>query len=121
MFLELYSVQDSIDFPSQARDPVEYFGGEGHDGSGTFTLRGTCNTSTGVVVVTNTYTEYELEEEWRGMVTPFGMAGIWSDESNTGWWWIWPREWSNNSATIGHRLDPTESYSNLRILQSERW
>jgi hypothetical protein len=122
MFLELYSVQDSIDFQNQGRDPVEYFGGEGHDGSGRFMLRGTCNTSTGVVVVTITYTEYEWESEWQGMVTPFGMAGIWSVESNTGgWWWIWPREWSNNSSTTGQRLDSTESYSNLRILRSDSW
>jgi hypothetical protein len=104
MLLELYSVQDSIAFPNQERDPVEYmyFGGEGHDSAGTFTLRGTCNTSTGIVVVTNTYTEYEWESELQGMVTPFGMAGTWSFGSNTGWWWIWPQEWSNTSATTGH-------------------
>ena len=118
LFLELYSVQDSSDFPNQERGPVEYFGGEGHDGSGTSTYRGTCNTSTGVVVMTSTHTADDWESEWQGMVTPFGMAGIWSVESNIGgWWWIWPREWSNNSATTGLRLGSTESYSNLKILR----
>ena len=103
MFLELYSVQDPIASPNQEPDSVEYmhFRGEGHDGAGTFTLRGTCNMSTGVVMATNAYTAHEWESEWQGMVTPFGMAGIWSVESNTGWWWIWPREWSNNPVTTG--------------------
>jgi hypothetical protein len=100
MFLELYSVQDSIDFPNQERDPVEYFGGKGHYESGTLTLKGTCNTSTGVVVLKITTTGGGFEE-WQGMVSPFGMAGVWGLQSCNGWWWIWPREWSDYPATTG--------------------
>ena len=97
MFLELYSVQGQ----NQGRDLVEYahFHGEGNDDVGQFILRGTCNTNTGVVTATKAYMTDEWPWKWRGILTPFGMVGIWSVDSNTGWWWIWPREWSNSPAT----------------------
>jgi hypothetical protein len=104
MSLELYSVQGPIASPNQEPDSAEHmhFRGEGHDGVGTFTLSGTCNTSTGVVMATKAYLEDGWRWEWRGMVTPFGMAGTWGvAEPDAGWWWIWPRVWSNNPATIG--------------------
>ena len=102
MVLVLYSVQGpNAPPPNLGRDPVEYmhFYGEGTDGLGLFILRGTCNTSTGVVKATKAYMVHEWE--WQGMITPFGMAGIWSVESNTGWWWIWPLEWSNIPSSTG--------------------
>ena len=104
MSLELYSVQGPIASLNQEPDSAEYMHlrGEGHDGAGAFTLRGTCNTSTGVVMATKAYVGGGWEWEWWGMVTPFGMAGKWGVvEPDTGWWWIWPREWSNNPATTG--------------------
>lgn len=97
MFLELHYVQGP---PNAGPDPFEtiQFLGEGHDSTGTsqFTLRGSCDTRTGAVTAMKSYATnwWDL----RGMVTPFGMAGIWDDIllSGSGWWWIWPREWSNN-------------------------
>jgi len=101
MFLELYYVQGPLAFPPNAgTDPYEtvHFRGEGHDSVGTFTLRGSCDTCTGAVTATKSYSTHEWN--WQGMVTPFGMAGIWGDILlGGGWWWIWPREWSNKPAT----------------------
>ena len=102
MFLELHYIRDPLRLPSNAGpDPSQTipFRGGGHDGVGTFTLRGSCDTSTGAVTARKSYTTHEWI--WQGMVTPFGMAGIWNDIFYTrcGWWWIWPREWSNNPAT----------------------
>ncbi|KAH9983301.1 hypothetical protein BJV77DRAFT_1043705 [Russula vinacea] len=68
----------------------------------TFTLRGNCHMLTGTVVVTKAYATHLWI--WRGMVTPFGMAGTWGPwglGSANGWWWVWPREWSNDPATTG--------------------
>jgi hypothetical protein len=101
MFLELHYVQGPLALPPNARpNPSEtiHFRGDGHDGVGTFTLRGSCDTCTGAVTATKSYGTHEWN--WRGMVTPFGMAGIWGDYLlGGGWWWIWPREWSNKPAT----------------------
>ena len=79
-----------------AHDRV-HFHGEGRDVEGKFVIAGTCDTRTGVVSAMKAYETYVLE--WRGMLTPFGMAGMWDPSQNTGsswgagWWWIWPREW----------------------------
>jgi hypothetical protein len=102
MFLELYPVHGPIASPANLEpDFIEWvhFRGEGHDGVGTFTLRGSCHKPTGEVTAIKAYATHQWK--WQGMVTPFGMAGIWGLESNSGWWWIWPREWSNNSSTTG--------------------
>ena len=107
MFLELYSTKGPIDplpFPLPEPDPSERINlwGEGFDSVGTFTLEGYCNMRTGAV--TATLADGTNEWEWRGMVTPFGMAGVWligSHWSYSGWWWIWPREWSRSPATTG--------------------
>ena len=104
MFLELYSIKGPISplpFPGLDPDSSERidFRGEGLDGVGTFTLRGCCNIRTGVVTATKAYMMHKWM--WRGMVTPFGMAGIWGLGPATGWWWIWPREWSDYPATTG--------------------
>ena len=101
MFLELYTIKGPIDplpFPILEPDPSERINlqGEGYDGIWRFTLQGYCNMRTGAVTATKAYATQEWP--WRGMVTPFGMAGIWGLGSKWGWWWIWPREWS---ATTG--------------------
>ena len=102
MFLELH-MPDPLGLPPNSgpdhRETIE-FRGEGHDGVGEFTLRGTCDTSTGEVTARKSYATHRWF--WKGMVTPFGMAGIWDDDTfftRGGWWWIWPREWSKKSAT----------------------
>lgn len=100
MFLELHYVPGP---PNAGPDPSEtiHFRGEGHDGARTslFTLRGSCNTRTGAVTATKSYVTHAWN--WQGMVTPFGMAGIWDNilVTRSGWWWIWPREWSSNPVT----------------------
>ena len=101
--MKLVGIRPSVQGPfaplNQWRDPVEcmHFHGEGNDGVGPFILRGACNTNTGVMTATKTYMTHEWK--WCGMVTPFGMAGVWRFEANTGWWWIWQRERSNHPAT----------------------
>ena len=102
MFLELYSVECPIDpLPLPIPDPLEHinFRGKGHDALGTFTLTGDCHVRTGAVTATKSYATHDWK--WRGMVTPFGMAGIWGLASYSGWWWIWPREWSNHEGKLG--------------------
>ena len=101
MFLELHYIQDPLGLPPNAGpDPSDTidFRGEGHDGVGTFTLRGSCDTRTGTVMARKSYATHGWS--WQGMVTPFGMAGTWNDIFLTvgGWWWIWPLEWSKNPA-----------------------
>lgn len=83
-----------------AHDRV-HFRGEGYDRVGTFVIIGTCDTRTGVISAIKTY-EMMHQWEWRGMLTPFGIAGMWGAGWGGwgGWWWIWPREWS--PATTGH-------------------
>jgi hypothetical protein len=106
-FMELYSVQSRIT-PNRKRDADEYmyFRGEGHDNTGTFTLKLSCNANTGAVDAELVYGADGLLPEWAesrwGMVTPFGMAGVWGEKPQTGWWWMWPREWSDSPATTGH-------------------
>jgi hypothetical protein len=96
MFLELYSVQGHIIPPNHKRDAYMDFRGEGHDDTGEFTLRVSCNTNTGVVDAKHVYGTDERKSGWQGMVTPFGMAGAWYQGLENRWWWIWPREWSDN-------------------------
>ena len=82
----------------EAHDRVHCFRGEGRDGGGKFGIIGTCDTRTGMVSAMKAYETFVWE--WRGMLTPFGMAGMWgsswaaSSNWGGGWWWIWPREWS---------------------------
>jgi len=89
MFLELY----------HAPQGPFCLNGSGHDGVGPFVLQGTVNILTGEVHATKVYNSHQWR--WEGMVTPFGMAGIWKSGEglllNTRtWWWIWPQEWSTN-------------------------
>ena len=105
MFLELRSVPplpdtdadtdaDAVTAGSELEPELVYFSGEGHDGVGTFKVAGACDPCTGTVSAIKSYTSMTLWWEWRGMVTPFGMAGTWGPTWDGGWWWIWPREWS---------------------------
>jgi hypothetical protein len=90
MFLNLYLAP-----PPSADAAVNkvYFRGEGVDGVGSFALEGACETETGVVIAVKRYNIY-LEFEWRGVITPFGMVGVYGTTGPFGWWWIWPQEWS---------------------------
>jgi len=98
MHLELRSVppppNDDTDADAVAgSDPDHvHFYGEGRDGVGTFTVAGMCEKRTGVVKAIKAYTTHSWE--WRGVLTPFGMGGVWGPGWGGGWWWIWPREWS---------------------------
>ncbi|KAH9955941.1 hypothetical protein BC827DRAFT_1234839 [Russula dissimulans] len=89
MFLELRSAKS----PRGRMRGCKYFHGEGHDGVGTFTIEGICDTRSGTVNATKAYGAHSWQ--WRGVITPFGMVGAWGDLGwSGGWWWIWPREWS---------------------------
>jgi hypothetical protein len=84
--------------PDSDPNHMSYFCGEGHDGVAPFTIAGWCDVCTGVVGAIKAYEM--IQWEWHGVVTPFGMVGIWGPGWGGGWWWIWPREWS--PTTIRH-------------------
>ena len=70
-----------------------YFHGEGTDGIGQFTLDGECDTRTGMAMARKLYVNSHWWD-WYGVVTPFGMVGVWGNALQTfGLWWIWPQEW----------------------------
>jgi hypothetical protein len=84
--------------PQFTRPNRLYFGGEGHDNVGPFTLRGSCHIPTGTIEAVKTYPGVMMASlHWAGMVTPFGMVGIWCDTDYRGWWWVWPAEWSSDA------------------------
>ena len=97
MYIEMRSTSgpDAGADTESARNGL-HFRGEGHDGVGKFVIHGACDTRTGMVGATKVYEMHQWE--WRGMLTPFGMAGMWGPSWGAGWgagwWWIWPREWS---------------------------
>jgi len=93
MFFKLYLVPP----PSYAAANKVYFRGEGADGVGSFILEGSSDMEAGVVIARKTYVGGHWWE-WLGVITPFGMVGVWGAGSQThGWWWIWPQEWSERS------------------------
>ncbi|KAI9434368.1 hypothetical protein H4582DRAFT_1856017 [Lactarius indigo] len=94
MFFKLYFAPP----PADAAANKVYFRGDGADGVGSFTLEGSSDTQTGVVIARKTYVG-EHSWEWHGVMTPFGMVGVWGTETqNFGWWWVWPQEWSERSS-----------------------
>jgi len=102
MYIELRSTpapDARAETDTEAAHDRVYFRGEGHDEVGMFDLIGTCDTRTGVISAIKGYGIIH-QWEWRGMLTPFGMAGMWGRgwgnawAWGAGWWWIWPREWS---------------------------
>jgi len=104
MYIELRSMPAPDAANTESSHDRVHFRGEGHDGAGTFVVTGTCDTRTGVVSAIKAY-EMMYQWEWSGVLTPFGMAGIWGAgwggwSGWGGWWWIWPREWS--PATTRH-------------------
>jgi hypothetical protein len=72
-----------------------YFCGEGQDAVSAFTVSGMCDARTGAVYDVKEYVTTMVQWQWRGMVTPFVMAGRWGSDRSGGWWWIWPQEWSD--------------------------
>ena len=75
---------------------IQYFHGEGHDDVGPFTVRGECDFDSGMVQAHKVYQTHQWY--WNGIVTHFGMVGVWGVGLDGGWWWIWPREWSPTTA-----------------------
>ena len=51
MFLELRSTPPPLESDADSKSDCVYFGGEGHDGVGIFTIMGVCDTRTGAVSV----------------------------------------------------------------------
>jgi hypothetical protein len=98
MYLELRAMPPPPPGPDDDTNQIRmrYFHGEGQDGVGPFTVSGSCDTDNGVVRATKVYETHGWH--WRGMVTPFGMVGVWGSGQDFGWWWIWPREWSPTTA-----------------------
>jgi len=90
MYIELRS--GPLLSSSDADSHLHGFLGKGHDGVGPFTISGRCNARTGEVDAIKAYETFQWK--WCGVLTPFGMVGIWAPEWRGGRWWIWPREWS---------------------------
>lgn len=86
-----YDVSGS--YPTPPR--ILHFDGSGSDGIAAFTLVGSINLRTGLVEAVKDYAGLTTRWNWAGVVTPFGMVGKWGDRHSWGgWWWIWPRKWS---------------------------
>ncbi|KAI0246801.1 hypothetical protein BJV78DRAFT_1364611 [Lactifluus subvellereus] len=101
MFFELRSFDPTPD----AEPNCVYFHGEGQDGVGPFTLQGLCDTRTGAVRAIKAYIG-EHQWGWSGVITPFGMVGRWGiGWGDSGWWWVWPREWS---PAVADKRSPVE-------------
>jgi hypothetical protein len=93
MFFKLYLAPPPS---ANAAANMVYFRGEGADSAGSFTLKGASDTETGVVIAVKNYGRWEWK--WHGVITPFGMIGVWGTGTQaSGWWWIWPQEWSERS------------------------
>jgi hypothetical protein len=90
MYIELR--RGPLPSSSDADSHLHGFLGKGHDSVGPFTLSGRCNARTGEVDAIKAYETFQWK--WCGVLTPFGMVGIWAPEWRGGRWWIWPREWS---------------------------
>jgi hypothetical protein len=93
MFLKLYLAP-----PPSADAAVNkvYFRGEGVDHAAhSFTLEGSSETETGVVIAVKRYNP-RFAKEWHGVITPFGMLGVLGHlgRETSDWFWIWPQEWS---------------------------
>lgn len=74
-----------------------YFCGEGADSVGSFFLEGSADTHTGAVAARKSYVGAHWWR-WYGVITPFGMVGVWATDTDPcGWWWVWPQEWSEQS------------------------
>lgn len=85
MWITLQKIAPSADEPD-----VVKLRGRGSDRAGSFSLDCRCRHSTGLLVMHKAYTGHLWTYD--GVVTPFGLVGRWGNKS--GWWWIWPREWS---------------------------
>ena len=95
MIIELYLVPPTS--ATAAANKV-YFRGQGAETYATavssFTLEGASDTENGVVIATKKYGG-GTRWDWHGVITPFGMVGVWGHGTQaSGWWWIWPQEWS---------------------------
>ncbi|KAI9434369.1 hypothetical protein H4582DRAFT_2101026 [Lactarius indigo] len=81
-----------------------YFCGDGTDGNGIdFTLEGSSDVQTGVVIARMVYegdVDGDYTWDWHGVITPFGMVGVSGAEidywDSFWWWWVWPQEWSES-------------------------
>jgi len=94
IFFKLYLAPS----PADAAANKVYLRGEGADSMGSFALEGASDTETGVVTAVKTYAGAHWRE-WHGVITPFGMVGVWNIGTHThGWWWIWPQEWSDGGS-----------------------
>ena len=67
---------------------------KGQDGVGPFTLTGRVSGTTGLLLMNKVYEGGHPTWNWKGALTPFGIAGSWGDMSFGGWFWLWKRAWS---------------------------
>ena len=69
------------------------------DARGPFRMRGEVCRATGRLRLRKLADLESREEDWAGVVTPFGLAGGWCHSSQRmgsadGWFWLWKEEWA---------------------------
>ena len=80
------------DVGGEGSDGEIQFSGVGNDIVGTFKMTGTISCDTGTVVALKSYTNAH-SWDYKGIVLPWGIVGVWGHyESWGGWWWFWPKE-----------------------------
>ena len=82
----------------QDDDRITLSADDGVDNVGKFNLRGSITTMTGKFEMTKRYTELSITWEWRGVLTPFGLIGIWGDNVYGGWVWLWKSSWCDKAS-----------------------
>ena len=71
----------------------------GMDSVGAFTLRGRISCHNGQLAFVKQYINGP-RWQWWGLMTPFGMVGMWYGAANTnrGWFWLWKANWTHGSS-----------------------
>lgn len=65
----------------------------GYDAHGDFLLSGRVRED-GLVSIAKQYLGLGISWTWTGRVTPFGIVGVWGDNSYGGYFWIFKDEWT---------------------------
>lgn len=66
---------------------------KGYDACGDFRLSGRVRED-GLVSVAKQYLGSAISWTWTGRITPFGIVGVWGDDSFGGYLWIFKEEWT---------------------------
>ncbi|KAF3923720.1 hypothetical protein ABW20_dc0106000 [Dactylellina cionopaga] len=74
--------------------------GSGEDNVGKFTLYGQIVKTTGKIQMKKVYTGTQLQWDWLGFMTPFGIVGRWGNRGSGGDLWLWKEDWYRESEEV---------------------